>query len=85
MPKGTSTAGAGFFFDLPENVKTEAGSGATAQALMADGKPLPAWLKFDSEKMRFEASAVPDTAFPIDIKLNVGQRLVTVIISERSE
>jgi hypothetical protein len=52
---------------------------------LPDGAALPAWLKFDAQSLRFEASAVPDGAFPMQVVMTVGQQRVVVVISERAD
>lgn len=84
VSSGLSTAGAGFSFELPAQVQAFKVDGGLAQASQANGAGLPAWLRFDAAKLRFEASAVPDGGFPLQLTLVVGGRTVTVVISERS-
>ena len=86
LPKGMATSGQGFSFELPETVQSLAQqSSQPSVATMPNGAPLPSWLKFDAQKMRFDATAVPDGAFPMQVVINVGQQSVTVVISERTE
>jgi hypothetical protein len=88
LPKGTATAGTGFSFELPESVRAtaqQASDTVRPQATMPNGSQLPGWLKFDPERMRFDANAVPDGAFPIQVAVTVGQQRVLVVISERAE
>jgi hypothetical protein len=88
LPTGTSTMGAGFSFELPETVRALAqqeGQIAQPQALLPTGAPLPSWLKFDPERLRFDASAVPDGAFPLQVVITVAGQRVIVVISERTE
>jgi len=85
VPRGASTVGTGFSFELPENIGSNVTNSDQVQVQLADGSPLPAWLKFDARALRFEATAVPDGAFPIQVVLFVnGQRLL-VVISERTD
>jgi len=87
LPKGMATSGTGFSFELPETVRTlaEQTPQTTTQASLPDGAPLPTWLKFDAQRLRFDATAVPDGAFPLQVVMNVGQQRVLVVISERTE
>ena len=86
LPKGTATAGAGFSFELPETVRSVAQQAAQApEASLPNGAPLPTWLKFDAQRLRFDATAVPDGAFPLQVVMTVGQQRVLVVISERTE
>lgn len=85
-PKGTAVSGVGFSFELPESIKTAAQEIAQPpKALQADVSPLPSWLKFDPQRLRFDSEAVPDSAFPMQIVMVVGQEHVIVVISERSQ
>lgn len=85
LPKGTSTGGAGFNFDLPESVKTAAANSTDIRVNLPNGAMLPAWLKFDAKTLRFEANAVPDGAFPLQVALTFGGQRTLVVISERPE
>ena len=85
LPKGMSTVGTGFSFEMPESVKGMAGADGQIRITQANGSPLPAWLKFDPQQMRFEASAVPDNALPIQLVVVVGGQRVAVVVSERTE
>ena len=85
LPKGASTVGTGFTFELPESVKSMATSAAALQITQPNGSPLPSWLKFDPVNVRFEASAVPDGALPLQLVAMVAGQRVTVVISERTE
>jgi filamentous hemagglutinin family protein len=85
LPKGASTVGTGFSFEMPESVKGMAGADAEILITQTDGSPLPAWLKFDQLAMRFESTAVPDSALPMQLLVALAGRSVTVVISERTE
>ena len=85
LPKGATTVGTGFTFELPESVQSMPGARESIELTQLDGNTLPAWLKFDQALMRFEASAVPNSALPMQLKALVGGQRVTVVISERTE
>ncbi|CAN1553334.1 Filamentous haemagglutinin, N-terminal [Burkholderiaceae bacterium] len=85
LPKGTSTVGAGFSFDLPESVRTAAAESSDIRANLPSGSALPEWLKFDVKTLRFDASAVPDGAFPLQVALTFGGQRTLVVISERAD
>ena len=85
LPKGASTVGTGFSFVLPDNVKAIAGEGVSVQATRDDGSSLPAWLKFDRVNLQFEATAVPDGAFPMQVALSIGGQRLLLVISERAD
>ena len=85
LPKGASTVGTGFSFELPESVRSLASDGVPVQASRVDGTPLPTWLKFDRVTLRFQANAVPDSALPMQVTIVVGGQRLLVMISERKE
>jgi filamentous hemagglutinin family protein len=85
LPKGVSTVGVGFSFELPESVKSVIQHSLDIQATMANGAMLPSWLRFDSQAFRFESTSVPDGAFPLQIILTVGSQKILIVISERTE
>jgi len=84
LPKGTSTVGTGFSFALPESVRIAAPEGSDIRANLPNGAALPTWLKFDVKTLRFDADAVPDGAFPLQVELTFGGQRTLVVISERA-
>jgi hypothetical protein len=85
LPKGSSTMGTGFSFQLPESLRGAAADGAVVQVNRDNGNPMPIWLKFDPSTLSFQANAVPDSGLPLQLVLTIaGQRLL-VVISERTE
>ena len=85
LPKGISTVGTGFSFEMPTPIKTMIGTDTLVQITQADGSPLPDWLKFDPQSLRFEATAVPNSALPMQLSVNIAGQRLTVVISERTE
>ena len=85
LPKGITTAGTGFSFEMPEAVKSMVTPKTSVVVTQSNGAPLPAWLKFDQATMRFEASSVPDRALPMQVLVTLGAQRVQVVISERTE
>jgi filamentous hemagglutinin family protein len=91
LPQGSSTAAGGFSFELPQAIKSmtqtpQAGAPTTSpQASLADGSVLPAWLRFDSQTLRFEASSVPSGAFPLEVVVMVGTQRIVVVIAQKTE
>jgi hypothetical protein len=85
LPKGMATSGTGFTFPLPEEISASAGNAASITVSLADGSPLPNWLRFDAQSRSFVADAVPDGVLPIQVIVNVGGRKTMVVISERNE
>ena len=84
VPKAMATTGTGFSFDLPAQVRATLGTGAV-QVTLADGRPLPDWIRFNPATQRFEASAVPDGGLPLRVLIRAGAKEVMVVISERAE
>jgi hypothetical protein len=86
LPKSLATSGSGFAFELPESVRALLKSAnGTPEAVLANGDPLPEWLKLDLVALRFEASAVPTTGLPLQVILTIGGERVILVISERTE
>ena len=84
LPAGSATAGVGFSFMLPEAVNALVSPGDTVSVRLPDGSPLPDWLIFDPDSLRFEAVAIPDGAFPIQIVVEVSGQSFLLAISERA-
>jgi hypothetical protein len=85
LPRGMATAGTGFSFELPESVREIAKQAPEVLVSLPDGLPMPNWLKFDPTVLRFDASAVPNSAFPMQVLVVLGPQRVLVVISERTE
>ena len=87
LPKDMVTTGNGFSFPLPAQVtnSAEAGNNAVITVSTASGQPLPGWLKFNPEARTFDASAVPDGAFPMQVLVTMGGRSTTIVISEKAQ
>jgi filamentous hemagglutinin family protein len=81
LPAETSTTGSGFTFKLPSDVAEQLST--EVRVTQADGKPLPNWLRFNASTNEFAASAVPDQAFPIRVRLDWAGQQLLVVISER--
>ena len=84
VPRAMATAGTGFSFDVPAQVRERVGS-AEAVATRADGTALPDWLRFNPATLRFEAGAVPDSGLPLQVLISTNNTQVLIIISERQE
>jgi hypothetical protein len=85
LPKGAATAGTGFSFELPESIRDMLGNDGSAQLTLSDGAVLPSWLRFNAQNLSFEAAAVPNGAFPLQLTLSMGVQRLLVVISERVE
>jgi hypothetical protein len=82
VPSGTATAGSGLVIALPEQVVTPAAAGAAVQVTLANGEPLPAWVRYDAATQTLVTSAVPAGAFPLSVVVTVGGQSTVVQISE---
>jgi filamentous hemagglutinin family protein len=82
VPSGTATAGSGLVIALPEQVMTPAAAGAAVQVTLANGEPLPAWVRYDAATQTLVTSAVPAGAFPLSVVVTVGGQSTVVQISE---
>jgi len=85
VPKDMATAGSGFSFPLPAQVANTGGGNTVISVTTATGQALPGWLKFDPKTKTFVASAVPDGAFPMQVKVTIGGRSTIIVISERAQ
>ncbi len=72
-------------FPLPAQVAEAGAASANFTVTTSTGAPLPSWLRFNPETKTFNASAVPDGAFPMQVVVSVGVRQWTIVISERAE
>jgi hypothetical protein len=84
VPKDAATSGTGFAFAVPEDWQKDIADYGL-QATRMDGSALPAWLKWDATTMRFVASAVPDGAFPLQLRITIGAKHAIVVIAERQQ
>ena len=86
VPKDMATAGSGFSFPLPEQIaKSGSGNNVVIIVTTISGQQLPGWLKFNPETKTFVASAVPDGAFPMQVKVTIDGRSTIIEISERGQ
>jgi hypothetical protein len=85
LPNGTAAAGTGFSFKLPESIRNMMGNSESAQLSLSDGAAFPSWLRFNPQTLSFEAAAVPNGAFPLQLALALGDQRVMVVITERVE
>jgi len=91
VPKELATSGQGFTFRFPDSLFPSSvdgaqadASSAAARATLTNGDPLPRWLSFDPVTKVISASAVPDRSFPIEVLITDGEKVITVVVSERA-
>jgi hypothetical protein len=79
------TQSKGFVFEMPAEFKQEVeNSGVSAKATQQDGSQLPGWLVFDGDTLKFSASAVPAGSLPFTAMVQIGEKTVTVEVTETS-
>ena len=74
----------GFSFALPASLIEGQRADAEITATLADGAPLPAWLRFDREGRRFVVSAVPADSLPLRLAVTVGAQRTVVVLTKAS-
>ena len=78
-----AAAGKTFSFALDPHAVANHAADAPVKLTQMDGKPLPNWLRYDSANKTFTAIEVPAGAFPMQIKISVGNTESVVIIKEK--
>ena len=78
-----ASAGKSFSFELDPHAVAGHSDNAPLKMAQMDGKPLPNWLKFDANTKTFTAHEVPRGAFPLQIKISVGNTETVVVIKEK--
>ncbi len=73
LPDSLSQPGAFFTFELPKKIASEIAENKYAVTVtLADGKPLPAWLRYNPATKTFTAMNVPEGYLPVEILINFG-------------
>jgi hypothetical protein len=78
-----ASTGKGFAFTLTEHIPAEAAKSAQVSVSQLDGKPLPAWLRYEPATQKVIATSPPPGAFPIQIKANLGGVETVIVITEQ--
>ncbi len=78
-----ASAGKSFSFELDPHAVAGHAPDAPVKISQIDGKPLPNWLRYDATNKTFTANDVPAGAFPLQIKLAVGNTESVVVIQEK--
>ncbi|MDH6249860.1 autotransporter-associated beta strand protein, partial [Polynucleobacter sphagniphilus] len=87
--------GSGFAFTIPQSVlnsiatpaeaissNSNSSSGISIAVTLADGSPLPTWLKFDANTITFSSEKVPENVSSVRVKLRVSEGVGRVGESE---
>jgi hypothetical protein len=83
LPRGTSTSGKGFSFQLPRALAEAASNERPVRVSSASGGRLPSWLRYESKTKNFVAAPVPGVAFPYEFVVRIGDDQTRIMISER--
>ncbi len=78
-----ASAGKSFSFELDPHAVAGHAADAPVKVSQIDGKPLPNWLRYDANNKTFTANDVPAGAFPLQLKLAVGNTESVVVIQEK--
>jgi hypothetical protein len=79
----TAAPGKSFSFALDPHAVAGHAPDAPVKISQMDGKPLPNWLRYDATNKTFTASDVPAGAFPIQLKVSVGNTESVLLIQEK--
>ncbi|MFH0753010.1 MAG: filamentous hemagglutinin N-terminal domain-containing protein [Candidatus Omnitrophota bacterium] len=90
VPQEVISSTGGFSFQLPQIITgSHASEMISVTARRPDGRPLPAWLHFDSMSKTFSVTAVPAGVLPFQVSVMVrsadGRTVQTTIISISSQ
>jgi hypothetical protein len=83
VPAEAAAPGKSFSFELDPHVVAGHAPDAPVKIAQVDGKPLPNWLKYDAASKTFSANEVPPGAFPLQIKVSVGNTESVMVIQEK--
>ena len=82
VPNNVVAAQERFSFAVPKEVLTGLTATTPARLSLANGQPLPSWLRFDVTNDRIEIDAVPPQGLPLQVQLNVGGRVSIIYIAD---
>jgi hypothetical protein len=78
-----ASAGKSFSFELDPHAVSGHAPDAPVKISQIDGKPLPNWLSYDAANKTFTARDVPAGAFPLQLKVAVGNTESVMVIQEK--
>jgi hypothetical protein len=84
VPQQVIAAGRGFSFPLPAALVQAAGDGEVTVTL-ADGAPLPSWLRYVPASRSCVATQPPAGALPLTVIISIGSQRWNMTLSEQSE
>jgi Repeats of unknown function (DUF5649) len=77
--------GKSFSFELDPHAVAGHAPDAPVKISQMDGKPLPNWLRYDATNKTFTANEVPAGAFPLQLKVFVGNTETVMLIQEKPQ
>jgi hypothetical protein len=80
-----ATAGSSFSFELDLHDHAGVSNDAPVRLGLLDGKPMPDWLSYDMSTKKFNTTAVPAGAFPLQLKVSVGGVESVVVVQENQK
>jgi hypothetical protein len=78
-----ASAGKSFSFELDPHAVAGHAADAPVKISQIDGKPMPNWLRYDAVNKTFTANDVPASAFPLQLKVTVGNTESIMVIQEK--
>jgi len=72
-----------FSFEMDPHAVAGHAADAPVKISQMDGKPLPNWLRYDAANKTFTANEVPAGAFPLQLKVAVGNTESVMVIQEK--
>jgi len=72
-----------FSFEMDPHAVAGHAADAPVKISQMDGKPLPNWLRYNAANKTFTASEVPAGAFPLQLKVAVGNTESVMVIQEK--
>ena len=78
-----ATPGKSFSFEMDPHVVARSSVDTPVKMSQMNGQPLPSWLRYDSNTKTFTATDVPPGAFPLQVKVTVGNTDSVMVIQEK--
>ena len=72
-----------FSFEMDPHAMAGHAQDASVKISQMDGMPLPNWLRYDAATKTFTATDVPASAFPLQLKVSVGNTESVMVIQEK--
>ncbi len=86
VPAEMVRVGSAFSFPLPKELaELAAATAQTPQVTLADGRPLPTWLRYRPKMKQFVATNVPGGALPIQVLLKIGATRTVMFVRVRGQ